>query len=1050
MATIFLGLGGSGIKVVSKIKENYKDFEFTAAAEQAGKVIFAGIDVDKPSHEEGENIIFIPVSVNDPTDVIDTHFRHDSTFKKWWKKNYYPTTPLSPGYGAGQYRFNGRLLFWHNYTYLRDQLDDLISKAENIDPSRGGAGYKHSIYVINSIGGGTGAGMFIDIGFLFRDLLETHSNFLLYSFIFHGNIWQKTGIENSNMVALGALTELERWMEKPQTYDMKFGRVKLPMNLQEFKKLFDLVILIDKENLDGKNFVRSGKKSLKDIYMDYGAWVLFVLSLQSIDQNYQNVISEYRKTEPFEELSSEIHTKRSRKFSSFGLTVLSVPYNEITEYILGSYITQFKNGFSKSSLSDRDIIELLHTKLRIYEEDGSQLTVKLKSLKEYDKELKTQLDAIIGDLRKSNNIETWNDNYNTHSLESLSNIVNTFDRWGLSIDNELAEIRQQFRDNIKKIITSEIKKNFDFNGLLDFLELLKTKIQLQKKKVEKEYFQPLENYSSKLLDNLKAISNEIGELPTNPLMFAIKKGKFKNLVEEWINVAGIDWNNHNDISFISSKISETLYTRLNDFYSSLEDILKFNMNIVRALYSIYERVVKDYEDQVISYRKDKTELLDEEKLRQNEFPLQVIVPISREDLKETIKKIQEDNKNMTETLIQEIWDGLNTDTRELKGMRDFVSMLYDDFAETSGRNKDSLTAQGSEFIKSIFKVNLNKTFKEKINKDYRIDRSLRRYFERKYTEYQNNLNLPETKSAFLERFKYQIGQDTIGELQKKKIERDEWVDIAMKGFLKTIKLMNNPFWSLRSRTEFEKYMSSPKLEQTNPEKGPVLYRNEELDLPLEDFITIENLESDQFRIIMLTFSHGCPLYLMNCVRHADYELYSDLNESLKAFSDIRFMDEWKDNIEHSSRFEHNDFLYIMSLAFGIIKRKQKAYYYGDEKLGSITDAMYEIKGDVAESIKEEIKTRLFEEVLTPRATEMDIVENYNNLLIKVDDILKKVQPPKGTKGGMKAHNIWQHLKDKVEVLRDSKGEISKKKGDFYKNTEEDIKALINEHLEIKL
>ena len=302
MATIFIGIGGSGVTTVTKIKEIYNRFEFTRIGEQKSNVIFAGIDVDKPKQAEKQSIEFIPVSVTNPRDVIDTHLRSDGVFKKWWQKGYYPKTTLSPGNAAGRYRFNGRLLFWHNYQSLKTGLLNLIGKAENIDPEAGGAGHKHCIYLINSLGGGTGSGMFIDLGFLLRDLLAEHPNFQLFSFLFHGNIWERAGYTESNMVSLGALTELERWMEKPDSYDMKYLKEKLPSYTNRFHSLFDMVYIIDEKNLDNKQFIRKGNKSLIEQYMEFGSWLLFVLSLKEINQDLQNVVSDYGKLDSFDEL----------------------------------------------------------------------------------------------------------------------------------------------------------------------------------------------------------------------------------------------------------------------------------------------------------------------------------------------------------------------------------------------------------------------------------------------------------------------------------------------------------------------------------------------------------------------------------------------------------------------------------------------------------------------------------------------------------------------------------------------------------------------------
>lgn len=1037
MATIFIGIGGSGITTVTKIKEIYNRFEFTRVDSKKSKVIFAGIDIDKPKQSEKQSIEFIPVSVPHPREVTDKHWSKDSVFKKWWHEGYYPETPLLPLTAAGRHRYNGRLLFWENINPLTKGIDALIAKAESIDPEVASGKSKHCIYLINSIAGGTGAGMFIDVGFLIRDLLIQHSNFQLYSFLFHGIIWERAGYIDSNKVAFGALTQLERWMERPDKFEMKYFDKKLPKKTNKFSALFDMVYIIDEKNLDGKQFVRKGDKSLIELYMEFGSWLLFVLSLGEVDNDLQNTVaslSDLPKICP--------EGERARRFGSAAVSIITVPYEEITDWLKGAFVSSFENGFCELNL--KDSTEMLK-QLKIYEQNASEFSKVLRNSDAFGK-LSTFIKNIASNLGKTDNMEVFNDNVLSFKLKELTEINEKFSVWKKEIDGILLQKISEFRKNLKESLIKEMETSLNFKGISKYLDNLILKLELQKAEILKNY--PVRKSSSEISEIMKSIINEISELPSNPLKFMFKKGKFKSLIDEWLAYSGFN-NYNNENTYINAYMGEMLNELLTNFYETLKDIARANAGLINSVNEIYSKLMKEYEELEISYHHDKSNILNVEKIKKNDFPLLISVPVDREDLMQVHKELMEDS-TLIDSFRNSLWTGMNIENKSLIGLSSFYERMYEDKAETQGRNKDVIISTAFEHLKEITKYKLDRSFKEQINKNFRIDKALKSHFGKKYQEYQNSLNLPEEKSRFLTEFIYQVGKETIGELQNKKLERTEWIRLAIKGFLNKLSNSVNPFWSLNNQTEYKFSYYNDRLNQYNPDNKPAIYASPNLELPLDEFNKNEELESDEFRIFMLSYMYGCPLHLLNCVKGANYELYNDTKESVCAFNDERFLNEWKDNIEHKSRFEFNDFLFIMALGFNIIHRtqkgkaKSKSFYYGTKNLGTITDAMYKIRDNYADQIKEEVKIRLQEEIFMPRVSTEDIIIKYNTLLADVDKQLIPIEPPKSS-GNMTAHNIWKHLKDQVNVKRDSKGNIMKYVGSFYRNTKEDIGTLLKEH-----
>ena len=66
MSTIYIGLGGTGVKTVTKIKGIYDRFAFTRVNDEQSQAIFAGIDIDSPPIDAKHSIEFFPVSVGNP------------------------------------------------------------------------------------------------------------------------------------------------------------------------------------------------------------------------------------------------------------------------------------------------------------------------------------------------------------------------------------------------------------------------------------------------------------------------------------------------------------------------------------------------------------------------------------------------------------------------------------------------------------------------------------------------------------------------------------------------------------------------------------------------------------------------------------------------------------------------------------------------------------------------------------------------------------------------------------------------------------------------
>jgi len=206
---------------------------------------------------------FFYLSVDDPLNVI----RISSSIKKWWPEGISTKAILN---GAGGYRAKGRLAF-HAHAYrvegiINRMVHEVMEKtvAHNMRMEQGlelieGA---VDVYVVSSLAGGTGAGSFIDGGFLFQQALENVKHRVIGFFILPSVFEGLPTTFRVRMNGYAALKELDYYFgidylrQKPRFI---FGDTEFEPN----RPPYDVVNLIDA--VDEKGHVIPGKGTEKGV-----------------------------------------------------------------------------------------------------------------------------------------------------------------------------------------------------------------------------------------------------------------------------------------------------------------------------------------------------------------------------------------------------------------------------------------------------------------------------------------------------------------------------------------------------------------------------------------------------------------------------------------------------------------------------------------------------------------------------------------------------------------------------------------------------------------
>lgn len=247
--TLFIGLGGTGMKSILKTKQLYKE----AFGEVPSIIGFLGIDTSTEEFakelktSDGETV---KLDANEQVQLKITqpgayYQQHKERFGWIPKRNVAALSGLSAN-GAGQIRTNGRFSFTINYAQIessidmavksvRDALNEGQDKWELVDD-------KLQIYMVFSLSGGTGCGIFLNLAFLIKEMMSV-DGCVLNGYAVLPNIYHGCG-QFVGANAYGAMLDTD-YIMKNVTIDNPFTIELLNEDREVNYQPFDLVYLVD-------------------------------------------------------------------------------------------------------------------------------------------------------------------------------------------------------------------------------------------------------------------------------------------------------------------------------------------------------------------------------------------------------------------------------------------------------------------------------------------------------------------------------------------------------------------------------------------------------------------------------------------------------------------------------------------------------------------------------------------------------------------------------------------------------------------------------------
>lgn len=264
--TLYVGLGGTGVSTILKVKKCFID----SYGEVPPMIGFLAIDTDKAAFNKEitsnlghkiklENNELLVCSVQNALAV----YRNNPQVYDWVPTQNVGKLSSIAGNGAGQVRSNGRFIAYYNHNQIVTAIQSAVTRIcqlipetspYRVDLNINGIEHATTINVFSSVAGGTGSGMLVDALCLIKSAVTSQSiNYNLYPWIVLPDVFRamNTGPAMGNVYynSFGALRSLDYLAHhEPNLPAINFGYDTIN------DKLFNYAFIVNNRNTAGVAF----------------------------------------------------------------------------------------------------------------------------------------------------------------------------------------------------------------------------------------------------------------------------------------------------------------------------------------------------------------------------------------------------------------------------------------------------------------------------------------------------------------------------------------------------------------------------------------------------------------------------------------------------------------------------------------------------------------------------------------------------------------------------------------------------------------------------
>ena len=372
---VIIGLGGTGQWVLTYVKKNLIDtygevpsivrlLSFDTTGEKTEASVEKGEEharVGNIQLDRGEEFVYLGGNIRNIAREITQENKHPH-ISSWFQADIYRGQLDDDAYeiskGAGQRRPFGRMAVFYDLTKSPSDVLGKIGQAITDVKTHNEKNQQVEIYLICSLAGGTGSGMFIDIAHITRQLAESaHVGFAMRAFLVLQNTFESV-IDTKPILAnsFAAIRELDRFLQVfDRDYPIYYADDKTrkqPLNVYHSiydSKLFDNVYLLDARR---KDYPLDGAKPWLGVFPAASECITALLDPETGDtfaQHYKNVN---------ERLANRQKDMEKALYSSLGTYTYILPVEDIIEtavhrasiQLIGDYLFSIKKNSQTGDL----------------------------------------------------------------------------------------------------------------------------------------------------------------------------------------------------------------------------------------------------------------------------------------------------------------------------------------------------------------------------------------------------------------------------------------------------------------------------------------------------------------------------------------------------------------------------------------------------------------------------------------------------------------------------------------------------------------------------
>ncbi len=919
---LFIGLGGMGINTVRKIYDKHKKHR-----DDISHIFYLGIDFATNDYKkfpfEADKAFKVDLELTNSRNRINNWWEKNyDNFQDWWPKSnngdvYYPANDPIGDDAAGQVRASGAGALYANFQEkIKPEIDNILSLMHNLDLGAPNDINKKTIYLINSLGGGTGSGVFPDIASYLRSHELIGNNDRTYGVFYDPTLMRKLLQKQwDSHQGMAALVETDYWMANFDQYEKSYGKNALTIKLNESNtNWLNGVFLIQAHTSRNKLFLGS----IYDKYTDMVSEYLAIASVTDAMWEYlnTNVVSRFDMLPNFK--------GRSPKYSSFGIAEIKVPQKELTEYVTAKLLTSEALVADDETLYESGVGDFLSNGLSIGSNDLRTVNVleSTEGLSKYLREHKDYNQYVLSRVIKNKN------SLEKGKVSEIHIDTTAYANYIKNVTPAAKELTEAFKVKIDEITNKKIG-SLQFKQAQKWLIKIRDIIFYEKENLLKKKSVQMHDIAS-LAENVKnkreILSADLAKLKKIPQLNILGR-KRKDYVElaNAVSESYDEWHNlvllENEIRLISG-----IYDQM---VASIDELLAK----VKTIISGYSAFLLPYEQAVTELSKknnlneskfSRGSIFSTERLKNDEYSLAMLV-----DLPEVY--INSQIEEMRKTISQKNKIG----TVCMEGRDNYPSLI-----ELAAKNEKGIQGTIRDYFKEIVDVYLLPEIEDEVNKRYTIDEALDAYLMNKYKIINSTLDQAKKKAEFEKVLKVEFGEDSPATLFDKQILEDEevWKKNALLLLLKRFSGFVDTFWRV-SETERENWQTETNVPDQirKPLKSVLLPGHPYFyDIELDNATTLKLPEYINDRIVFTAVDLGAPLY---CVMqqddlkliHSGYLDHIASNNVPPAHIDQRFIENGLNIMEPPEGHEERLTLYLLGLTSGYLYKQDGKYFLKKEK-----------------------------------------------------------------------------------------------------------------------